>query len=234
MSFYNRSPYYDPVLSRFISADPLYSEQMDKRGINSQELNLYAYASNSPINKIDPEGTAAVSVQGEVMAFFGFRGVSNNVSGAVSVDLNPFSQTFLKTEVGMLGASTQKFGVGLAASAEAGVGLSIGNSSIKELAGGSFGVSGGVGVPQVGGAGGSVSYGERVMSGSIGLKGPGVVGYGSFDIGNSTVLSEKNLFKGVDLFEGVRSYFDNNTSTSSDSNQSDVNSQTEVNNGSEM
>lgn len=50
------------MLSRFISADPLYSEEMDKRGINSQELNLYSYVGNNPINRIDPNGTEGVGV----------------------------------------------------------------------------------------------------------------------------------------------------------------------------
>lgn len=54
--YYYKQRYYDPVLSRFLSADPLYAEEMDKRGTDSQELNLYAYVKNNPLNRVDPEG----------------------------------------------------------------------------------------------------------------------------------------------------------------------------------
>lgn len=51
-----RNRYYDPKLSRFISADPLYLEEMDKRGVDSQELNLFAYVKNNPLKYTDPDG----------------------------------------------------------------------------------------------------------------------------------------------------------------------------------
>lgn len=56
--------FYDPVLSRFISADPLYSESIDELGTETQELNLYSYVKNNPIKNIDPNGlwTANVSL----------------------------------------------------------------------------------------------------------------------------------------------------------------------------
>ena len=54
--YYYKKRYYDPILSRFISADPLYLEEMDQRGKNSQELNLYAYVKNNPLKYIDETG----------------------------------------------------------------------------------------------------------------------------------------------------------------------------------
>ena len=54
--YYYQKRYYDPVLSRFISADPLYSEEMDSKGTDSQKLNLYAYAKNNPVKYTDPTG----------------------------------------------------------------------------------------------------------------------------------------------------------------------------------
>jgi len=47
--YYNRARYYDPGLGRFISEDPA--------GFSSG-ANLYAYASNDPLNRRDPMGLA--------------------------------------------------------------------------------------------------------------------------------------------------------------------------------
>jgi RHS repeat-associated protein len=46
--YYHRARYYNPVLGRFISEDPL--------GINSGDLNVYRYVGNNPINGSDPTG----------------------------------------------------------------------------------------------------------------------------------------------------------------------------------
>ena len=44
---YMQARYYDPIIGRFLSADPMgYSDQ----------LNLFAYAANDPISNIDPNG----------------------------------------------------------------------------------------------------------------------------------------------------------------------------------
>ena len=54
--YYYQQRYYDPTLSRFITADPLYLEEMEKRGTDAQETNVYAYVRNNPLNSIDPFG----------------------------------------------------------------------------------------------------------------------------------------------------------------------------------
>lgn len=54
--YYYQQRYYDPILSRFITADPLYLEEMNKKGSCSQQLNLYAYTRNNPIIYLDPNG----------------------------------------------------------------------------------------------------------------------------------------------------------------------------------
>src|SRR3972149_151018 len=43
--------YYDPILARFISADPF----VPSPG-NPQSLNRYSYVQNTPVNRIDPSG----------------------------------------------------------------------------------------------------------------------------------------------------------------------------------
>ena len=45
--YYNRARYYDPLIGRFISEDPL--------GLDGG-INLYAYAANDPVNSRDPYG----------------------------------------------------------------------------------------------------------------------------------------------------------------------------------
>jgi RHS repeat-associated protein len=49
---YNRARYYNPMLGRFISEDPL--------GFGGGDFNLYAYAGNTPINSTDPSGTCHI------------------------------------------------------------------------------------------------------------------------------------------------------------------------------
>jgi len=68
---YYNARYYDPVLGRFISADKLYLEEMDKRGVNGQELNVFAYVGNNPIIKIDPTGQSGspFDIPGEIAKF---------------------------------------------------------------------------------------------------------------------------------------------------------------------
>ncbi|NEZ55017.1 RHS repeat-associated core domain-containing protein, partial [Adonisia turfae] len=49
---YYRARYYDPVVGRFISEDPL--------SFNAGDANLYRYVFNSPTNYTDPSGEAAL------------------------------------------------------------------------------------------------------------------------------------------------------------------------------
>ncbi len=73
--YYMRARYYDPVVGRFISEDPL--------GFGGGDVNLYAYVQNNPVNKIDPRGLqtgAETGVIGGVVG--GTAGVGAAAAGA--------------------------------------------------------------------------------------------------------------------------------------------------------
>jgi len=74
--YYMRARYYDPVVGRFISEDPL--------GFDGGDVNLYVYGSNNPTLYVDPEGTfvftgtmiagiAAVKLGGLAIGYLGTR-----------------------------------------------------------------------------------------------------------------------------------------------------------------
>ena len=70
--------YYDPVIGRFLSADPVGFAQG-----GPAYFNRYAYVHNDPINKIDPNGEATIHVQAKVELKAGgvLRNVAERVSG---------------------------------------------------------------------------------------------------------------------------------------------------------
>jgi RHS repeat-associated protein len=57
---YYHARYYNPVLSRFVSADTIIPGQSHRAGAaNPQELNRFSYVNNNPIRYTDPSGHAA-------------------------------------------------------------------------------------------------------------------------------------------------------------------------------
>ncbi|MEO0698071.1 MAG: RHS repeat-associated core domain-containing protein [Pseudomonadota bacterium] len=48
--------YYDPVIGRFLSNDPV---SFTGSGLNPQMFNRYSYAFNDPVNMVDPDGQKA-------------------------------------------------------------------------------------------------------------------------------------------------------------------------------
>ncbi|OGX05215.1 MAG: hypothetical protein A3G87_06350 [Omnitrophica bacterium RIFCSPLOWO2_12_FULL_50_11] len=87
--YYMRARYYDPVIGRFISEDPI--------GFAGGDVNLFAYVGNNPINFIDPYGYWGfgldVSVTGEAGAtqLGGAAAATASAGGGVFVGNNATS-----------------------------------------------------------------------------------------------------------------------------------------------
>lgn len=193
MRNYYRSKCYDPYSGRFIQKDPI--------GLKAGDTNLYRYVGNNPINRIDPTGNLAFGVGLEAIGFL-FQGGSVNGTAVASVDLNPFSSTFLKTEVGVLSTGGKKLGVGAAATAGANVMVAIGNDDLNDLSGFSVGGSAGLGP-----VGGSIGISNTAATFSYGVYGLPTQAFVSGDINGTTVVSGSTIFGGFDLFGGLADLF---------------------------
>jgi RHS repeat-associated protein len=119
--FYYRARYYDPVLKRFVSEDPI--------GLEAGP-NFYAYVNGDPVSFIDPLGLATLSVG--VRGSFFYGGAGGTVGG--SFGFSTCGQVCVQIQTcGRLGAG---------ASIGAGATVSTGSGNFRpgtSLGGGGFG-----------------------------------------------------------------------------------------------
>jgi len=80
--------YYDPVLGRFLSNDPV---GFVDSGLNPQMFGRYTYGLNDPVNLIDPDGRAAETLWDAANVVTGLISAGANVNdgnyGAAAIDL---------------------------------------------------------------------------------------------------------------------------------------------------
>ena len=109
--YYLQSRYYDPEIGRFINADSYAST--DATGLLS--TNMFAYCENDPVNKMDINGKATVSIFVDLNAtlFFGVDigiGLSFDDSGNIAIQWfysQPFDDETTSVGLADIGASLQ-------------------------------------------------------------------------------------------------------------------------------
>lgn len=104
--YYLNNRYYNPALCRFINADPIIGSNED-----ILSYNLYIYASNNPVNNIDPDGLGLFKDAWNALYNFGKK-----ISKPVRNFFNSVKNAFV-FEVGV--------GVGAGASVNVGAGASV-------------------------------------------------------------------------------------------------------------
>jgi hypothetical protein len=151
---------YDPVLGRFLSADPFVGDVGD-----SQDYNRYSYVGNNPMNATDPSGyfslkDAVKIVAIVVVAYFTAGAALYALGGGVTGLAAGATATFGQSLAAIAGANGLGLTMGGAIAAGAGAGFASGFAG-SLLNGGSIGdafkagVIGGV----VGGIAGGLTYG---------------------------------------------------------------------------
>lgn len=109
---YMQARYYDPIVGRFLSNDPV---GFAEGGVGY--FNRYSYVANDPINAIDPDGNFALTLGGEVRGSFAGYGFS--FSGKLAVSLSRSDSGGLKVQGGLVGSRGASV-TGPAANAEVG------------------------------------------------------------------------------------------------------------------
>ena len=193
--YYFEARYYDPILARFISADPTVQRPYDP-----QDLNRYTYCRNNPLVLVDPSGygwfskligaiVAVVTlvctggnVQAAMMAYsFVDTAILSYQSGAsvaqaMGSAAAAMAMAYVGGEIGGAVAGTMGSAIGAGAAGGAtGAALTGGNIGMGALAGAAAGAAGGL----VGSFGGIGQLLSPAVAGGVGAE----VGGGSFGAG---------------------------------------------------
>jgi RHS repeat-associated protein len=106
--YYYRARYYDPMLGRFISEDPV--------GFSAGDTNLYRYVNNSPTNFTDPTGEFAfLPILGVMAVGALFAGAANVISQDIKI-LEGSQEQFSWGQFGSSLATGAGFGLAAATS----------------------------------------------------------------------------------------------------------------------
>ena len=173
--YYMRARHYDPTIGRFLSEDPIWS------------TNLYPYADNNPITRIDPNG----KVYSETIA-----GIEYALAEYGDIILTTSSELF-NLEGGVLaGTITTSAAGGSAAGGAAAGGAAAGGAAAGSAAAG--------GAAAGGAAAGGAAAGGAAAGGAAAAGGTGVGGFALVeviaDVGGAAAIT---LFVVVDVNKGV-------------------------------
>jgi len=158
--YYYGARYYDPLIGRFITADPTIARPYD-----SQDLNRYSYCRNNPLIYIDPSGLSWLGdLIGAIIGFIVgiFVGAVAGPGAGITAGMAAYSAVSAAISAAQAGANAwQVAGIALAAAAASYVGAQIGGAFGSNIGGGQFGAS--VFAGMFGGAAGGAT--EAALSG---------------------------------------------------------------------
>lgn len=193
--------YYDPNAKMFYTPDNFFLESPEKILKSSVEGNLYSYAGNEPVKNSDPSGDAGLALNLDAGGGL-FIGGSGSQSLVISVDLNIFSNKFLRTEFATMDSKSGRAGLGGGASAGLSMSAYVGNDNVQQIKNsGPWGMVAESSIGPLKGSAGA-SYGNGVLQLNVAPPLPGLSLGASAFVG-ATYNNETNIQSSKTTFEGT-------------------------------